>query len=347
MKLFFVGGLYEASPPDTGPDPNLLRTSMQELGAQVAQAGHELVLCSPYEGSIDVEILKGVSASGCSPRIQMYFPATPDNRAAVRQLAGTLKLEVQEFVQAAMPGDDRQAQRYAWLLSQLSAMDEAQVVIAASGNPSGSANMLLHLAEARRRPILPFGHLKGAASLSLDRQTYALAARLGELKPWLHNPVPMDRISEALDRLVAPDFEAEQREPEPIRFFLSYPRDREAEADLVETLLRRRQVEVLRDDPDFDPSGDLTQEIREAIHRSDVFIALWSAQYACSPWCYDEIALALKLREAGKLKIWLLQLDDTRVIPPEARKLILQPCLSRLQLQNTVLKLFEKARTAA
>ena len=342
MKLFFVGGSFVQSGSGEGPpDEDGLRSSMRELGAFLAGQGHDLVLCSPYEGSIDLEILKGAAASGARPRIEMHFPEMPDILEAVRQEAAVVNLDVHEFSHAAQPSGGEQGMRYAWLLSQLSALDSAHVVVAAAGNPAGSANMLLHLAEARRCPILPFGHLGGAAARALERQRYVLEDKLGDLRSWLLSPTPMDRVGEALDRLTAPALARRRTATDSGRFFISYARPRVTEADLVETLLRRREHTVFRDDQAFDPSAELTQEIERAIRSSQVFVALWSADYACSPWCHDELALALELREEEKLSIWLLQLDDTRVVPPGARKLISQPCRTRDELRSTMLKLLE------
>lgn len=344
MKLFFVGGTYDGSAQDgPAPDPAVLRSSMRELGRFLAGRGHDFILCSPYPGSIDLEVLTGAAVSGNKPRIEMHFPETQENLAAVQNLATALDLPIQMFAHAANPTDSDQGKRYAWLLSQLSALDAAHVVVAAAGNPVGSANMFLHLAEARRSPILPFGHLGGAAAKCLERQRYVLEDRLGELKSWLQSPAPMDRIADALDLLTAPLLSTTGVVSERRRFFISYPRAKAAEADLIETLLRRRDCMVFRDDQSFDPSRELQQEIEQAIRGSHVFIALWSAEYACSPWCYDEIALALQLRSAGELEVWLLQLDDTRIVPPGARKLISQPCRSREELQSTVLKLLDAA----
>ena len=335
MKIFFVGGLHEgADRTDLPADAELMASSMRSLGAALAARGHDLVLCSPYPGSIDREIIEGAAASAISSRLEIHYPDTLENRSAVRNLSRDLDVNLQPFSHAASADDSEQGRRYAWLLSQLAALDSAHVVIAAGGNPSGSANMLLHLAEARRKPVLPFGHLGGAAARCLERQRYVLEDCLGDLKNWLQAPTPMARIDDVLHRLTSPLQAGMAPTAGEHSFFISYPRARAAEADLVETLLRRRGRTVLRDDHEFDPSGELQQEIENSIRNSQVFVALWSAEYACSPWCHDELSLALELRQGGKdLAIWLLQLDDTRIVPPGARKLISQPCCTRQEQQ--------------
>jgi hypothetical protein len=176
MKLFFVGGTYR---PGHGSEPpptmEAMAASMQPLAAELASASHDLALCSPYEGSVDLEIMRGAAVCGVDPTIEIHYPNTAAIRAAVHARSSELGLRtLREFTHAPMEEEGEKAARYAWLLAQLGARETAHVVIAAGGYPSGSANMLLHLAAARRKLILPFGHLGGAAARSLDRHRYEL-----------------------------------------------------------------------------------------------------------------------------------------------------------------------------
>lgn len=105
------------------------------------------------------------------------------------------------------------------------------------------------------------------------------------------------------------------------KFFISYSYDKPEDADVVENLLLRHKYEVIRDRYSFQPGAPLPDEIKDAIHRSTVFIAIWRWEYACSPWCFDEMEIALELREAGRLLLWIFCMDDTRMVPPKARPL--------------------------
>jgi hypothetical protein len=339
MKLFFLGGVPEGC--DEGAAETLAAT-MGRLGAAVVGLGHDVVVCSPYEGSIDREIVRGASSSQRKPAIEIHFPDNEEIGRAVRDLGEKFSVELQCFRHAPSTDTSQGGATYAWLLSQLFALDAAHVVVAAGGNLSGSANMLLHLAEARGKPVLALGHLGGAAARYLERQRYAFRDALGELEPWLHRPEPMDDVGEILERLADVGQTRAVRGDRGARFFLSYPRDRQAEADLAETIFRRRGLTLLRDDLTFDPSGELQGEITRAIRSSDVFVALWSSGYACSPWCHDEMELALQLRDAGKIDIWLLQLDDTRVVPRGARGIVAHPGRSRDEFQANLIGLIER-----
>jgi hypothetical protein len=91
------------------------------------------------------------------------------------------------------------------------------------------------------------------------------------------------------------------------RVFISYARCRPEEADLTERTLRRRGFEVFRDEHDFKAGALLLGEVEEHVARCHVFVALWSRDYACSPWCYDELAVALVRAKAGTMQLWLLR----------------------------------------
>ena len=128
-------------------------------------------------------------------------------------------------------------------------------------------------------------------------------------------------------------------------FFISYPRKRPADADFIETILRRRNLVVLRDEHSFGEDDEVPHAIRENIHRATVFIATWSAEYACSPHCHDELELAMARHRDGKLAVWLFRLDDTRIVPPSARSILHHPATTRAELEGHVCRLLEKAWT--
>ena len=118
--------------------------------------------------------------------------------------------------------------------------------------------------------------------------------------------------------------------------FISYASKRPNEADFIETALRRRNIQVYRDEHDFGAGHQILDEIREAIHKCNVFIAVWCQEYACSPWCYDELELALKRQAENKLELWIFSVDDTRLVPPEIRKAITYPVNSRKEIDGVI-----------
>lgn len=124
-------------------------------------------------------------------------------------------------------------------------------------------------------------------------------------------------------------------------FFISYPHIRPFEADYIETLLRRRNIQVFRDESDLGVGYDITTQIKKAMYAADVFIAVYCTEYVCSPWCCDELELALDLYGSGKLKLWIICIDDTRVVQKRARNLINFHVRTRDEIEGCILNLLE------
>ena len=110
----------------------------------------------------------------------------------------------------------------------------------------------------------------------------------------------------------------------------------------METILRRRNIPVYRDESDFGAGKNIPIQIEENLYRSNIFIAVYCAEYACSPWCFDELELALELKEKGKIQIWILCVDDTRVVSKKAREIINYRVNSREEIEGKILDLIGK-----
>lgn len=75
MRIHFIGGAVARGPLEDPPQgPNTLEI-FRLLGKKVAEARHEAIVSSPFEGSIDVEILRGIAA-GTSLRPGQGPPGT-------------------------------------------------------------------------------------------------------------------------------------------------------------------------------------------------------------------------------------------------------------------------------
>ena len=324
------------------PPPNVgeLDACAMHLGGEIARRGHDLLLCSPFEGSADVPALRGWVTTGPADRLQghleIHLPNLPSIRETLDALLATQKAQDSHRFYHAVPvtSDNRPNLEHAWLLAQLAALDTCQGVIAIGGKSDGTASLLLTLAATRRVPVLPLGFLGGAAAVYLDRHRYELSDALGHDADRLSG-APKDAVS-LLEKLVEPKVVGGSTVAPPSRFFISYPRERSAAADQIEALLRRRNAEVFRDNDSFEVGAEITGEIRRNIMRSDVFLALYCKEFMLSPWCFDELEFAFERSGKGLLRIALLCLDDSRVVPPQARTLAAYPCRDRNELEMRV-----------
>lgn len=350
MKIFLIGGLVSDSISDPAIAAQTLKSACSEFGTRLADAGHEVVLCSPFEDSADFHVLCGmtVNAKANQRPVAFHFVDMPIVRKKLETLIGDLGLtRVSRIPYPPAQSESRQALRYAWLLCQLGALDSSHAVIAIGGEADGAANMLLQLADARRKPVLPWPFMGGAAQLAFERKRYELHDRLGPEVEMLHDEASTACVSKLIETL-AQGGAGSMRPAEKIPgVFISYARERQTEADFVETLLRRRNLQVFRDDSHFGAGHSIPEQIRQAIFRSDIFVALWSAEYACSPWCADEMEFALDRRESGALDLWILRLDQTRIVPRRARELLFHEAPDRAQMEARIKGLLERITVSA
>jgi hypothetical protein len=92
-------------------------------------------------------------------------------------------------------------------------------------------------------------------------------------------------------------------------------------ADALKRELERRRRTVLLGDEQIRADRMPGAAITDALIASDLVIVLGSTSYALSPFCSDELELALERRDAGELEIRLCNLDGSAVIPSRARAL--------------------------
>jgi hypothetical protein len=198
--------------------------------------------------------------------------------------------------------------------------------------------MLLLFAESKRKFILPFPFMDGISNQSFYRKQYELKDRLGEAYLFLQDENKYLDVLNSCEKAFDTTSTYEEEEP---KVFISYSRTRPSEADYIENILRRLGLQVFRDESEFGADHEIPNEIREAIYNANVFVAVWCAEYACSPWCFDEFEIAMDRKETGKMKLWVLCVDDTRIVPTRARNLLNYRVRSREEIEGTILKLLK------
>ncbi|SFO94197.1 TIR domain-containing protein [Variovorax sp. OK605] len=344
MKVFVIGG---PSISDTSPNNSTeqFQKSCQDIGKSISMADHDLVICSPFEDSADMHVLRGAITAGRGKniRVEFHFMDSESVRTRVTAVIEELQLTaVTRIPYAPAQPDNESGRKYGWLLCQLSGLDSSHATVAIGGGTNGSANMLLLLAEGRRKPLLPFPFLGGAAQIAFERRRYELTDRLGSKNLLqLHHASCASSAMKYVDLLSNNSSLSAKPTLISPRIFISYSRERQAEADHVETLFRRRNMRVFRDETDFGAGHELPTVIHEALFSSNIFVALWSAEYACSPWCFDEFEMALNRKAQGGLELWVLRIDETRVVPVRARSIISYHTRTREELEGRIISLIE------
>lgn len=342
MKIFIIGSVINNTKKnDDNPRSSLFSSTCRKIGKAIANANHIPIICSPFEDSADYYILQGISESSNKHlKIEIYYPDTKQIKLKINSVLKKFKLSNYSYypthplhISVSSPI------QYSWLLCQLNALDNCQLVLALGGKLEGSANMLLLLAAARRIPILPLQFLGGASSIAFQRHYYEIEDCLGDLFKDIVVPQKSNNFIQAIERIANRSLNNKNENVKKQRYFISYARARSAEADFVETILRRRNKIVFRDENDFGTASDLPNTIRESIFSADVFIALYCQEYVCSPYCFDELELAIKRKNQNKLRLIILRLDATRMVPPEARDLIFYDVKSRLELEGKIISI--------
>lgn len=343
MRYFIIGGITESDYQNVEKEKVILKNTCDRIGQVLGKLGHSLIMCSPFDNTADYWTFNGFikNNNDVNNKVELHYVDIEVVRTEIDKLESILTFsKIARNPHPAPKNIDKEALRYAWLLCQLHALESCHVVIAIGGNSDGASNMLLLLAESKRKPIFPLSFLGGAANEAFHRRRYELEDRLGKDYLLLQNEDKVEEIiekSEKMTRLQSSSFMTK----DPPKFFISYPRARPQDADYIETILRRRHMQVFRDESDFGAGHAIPIEITEAIHSANIFIAVWCTEYACSPWCFDEFELALDRYEAGKLKLWIFCTDNTRIVPSRARNLVNYPVRTREDIEGYILHLLE------
>ncbi len=318
-RIFVVGGLTGQS------DENIeeMQSACERLGESIgSKPGHQIVVCSAYPGSADASVIKGYAKTSQNQKGNVIVHLPLDSRSglspgqSLREQWDALiineklvdpKLRVHTEAKVTSNTDFSNA----FLLCQIRALKEnTDVIVVMGGKRDASAAQLLAIARDDY-PIVPFAFLGGAGEQEFLRHQSALRASLRDpgLVDALEKP---DGVTCAIDLI-----EKIRRAHGHNRIFLSYPWKRSQEADYVEAFLRREpKISLFRDEKDIDNGEPISDRIRTNLEKCDAFLALWCAEYAASPHCYDELHAAIQQKDCF---VYILRLDDTKPVWPALR----------------------------
>lgn len=324
-SAFVLGGVTgETSYPDF--ERTELEQFCQRLGVVLAKAAVDLVICSPIPDSADFHALRGYVETGESGTVHMHRPHHPEVEQYYAQLRDVLgPAAVNRIKNWFYPGpatEDRDSLEQAWVLCQLMAMEQADVIIAVGGRPGKTASTILHLAEARQQPVVPFSFLGGAAARAFRRRDWATSY------PWLDSSKLADKnaVGEAItianQMVMAEVRKSGLPQGRPNSIFISRARPDRDYARALDHYLTANGFAVLFGERALPPDRMVEAAIEDAVRGADLFIVLWSRSYAASRYCYDELDLALRQYRAGELQLLIINLDGSDIVPPGARGLM-------------------------
>ena len=127
---------------------------------------------------------------------------------------------------------------------------------------------------------------------------------------------------EIANRLVTDAISARGRALRPPRtVFISRSRADSRIGDQLAKALTARGLQPVLGDDVINSVRTTEASIDDAIRSADVVAVLWSGNYAQSPWCYDELVLAVERETSGAARVWLFNLDGSQIVPRAARRL--------------------------
>lgn len=299
-----------------------------KIATVLAKRKDTLVICSLFEDSVDYYVFKEFIKY--SEDVQLHYFDTPEANVQIEKV---VENNILKFSYLSNSNLDR---KYSYLFCQINAMRVADVIIVIGGKIEGSASLLLLIAESNNKLVIPIISLGGAGKQYYDRNMYRIKDLLKDKFEYIGSNDVERIINSFLDN--AKEYSAKKSEVKHV--FISYARDNPGWADQIELILRRRGISLFRDESDFKAGSNIPIKIQEEIYKADTFIAVWCKDYACSPWCIDEIEMALD--RIDSINLWIICVDETRIVPKRARDLLNYPVHKREELEGVLLKLLSK-----
>lgn len=98
MKIFLIGGVTTNSSQGEEYERQIaiVKQSMARLGEDLVTAGHDLLVCSPFPGSADVDAVTGASRilnNDDGPSVEFHYPGLPEVEQEVTRLTAPLNLK--------------------------------------------------------------------------------------------------------------------------------------------------------------------------------------------------------------------------------------------------------------
>lgn len=108
MKIFVIGGAtVDESDARYAEEIEIVQQAMQGLGKNLFEAGHDLLVCSPFEGTVDLEAVRGsVSSLRGTSCVELHYPNSASVREEWTRLKDSLSLAKVRLFPYAPPSDE-------------------------------------------------------------------------------------------------------------------------------------------------------------------------------------------------------------------------------------------------
>jgi nucleoside phosphorylase len=342
-QAFIVGGKLDNTEHGK-PDSGVLNTACYQIGMQLALAQIDLIACSPFDDSADYYAISGFASVAVGRKIYLHYPQHEDVLKHKERLLNRLKgkkIEVIPFGHPSYNSPDEQGQ--AWSFSQLQALEQADAVIAIGGNLAKSANLTLRVAEVKKKMIIPFSFLKGISEL-VYRNTDWKALYPSLDTSWLTSEAGIEKLPEIIRQMRLTEI---KRQANKIlitdKIFISRAKKDYIIASDLQYRLKQNGLNALLGDEAVGKEKSVIPAIDEYLNICKLHIILWSANFALSPWCYDELMVAIQRQQSGQSSILFFNIDGSAVIPSEARSLTQIAVNDAVNMVETVLQLVENS----
>lgn len=319
MKFMIIGSFLDDQKEE-------FAKTCHEIAKVLLEMNATLIICSLFEDSADFLIYEEFCKR--SNNIELHFLDIKSVRERLQSINISSEIKLFPYLNDECKLDIRDE----YLFCQINAIKQADFIIGIGGKLDGSANMLLYIAEIYKKQVIPLTDYGGAAENYYQRNKYSICDHLGDDRAII--------LSHDISKIIK-TYMGKRKKHSAInsvnRVFISYARDNPTWADYIEVILRRRKIELFRDESEFKAGSDIPKLIQDEIYKADTFIAVWCRDYACSPWCIDELELALERRD--KMNLWIICVDNTRIVPKKARDLLYYHANNREELEGIILNL--------
>ena len=239
MKIFILGGIVgnnnakiKASQQET------LKKTFQTIAADLVRENHELIVCSAFEDSADYYALLGASCVvgelSSQPTIEYHYPDLPGVETQIKTLTDSLNLTKVRYFSHLSPSQlqTSDANKHAWMLAQITALNTSHIVLTLGGKLDGSASLMLRIAEANRKTIIPLRFLGGTAAQAYDRIQYELKDKLNDDISILNDANRINEVAQLVNK-TATAGPHKSKGAKTSEYFISYARDRPESADYI------------------------------------------------------------------------------------------------------------------